>query len=76
MTTEERFTRLEDIMDRLATRALSLDEAMESLAQSLEHLSDTQADQYKRTQQQTRETDARIDKLVSAIGELTRKVQN
>jgi hypothetical protein len=80
MTSEERFERLEDILERLAVRVTALDDVMVSLAESEERLYDIQADhykrtqdQYKRTQEQFRQTDARIERLVSAIGELSRK---
>jgi hypothetical protein len=73
MTTEERFAKLEDVMDRLAARVLALDDALVSMAESQERLADIQADQYKRTQEQFRQTDTRIDRLVSAIGELARR---
>jgi hypothetical protein len=74
MTTEERFEKLENIMDRLAERTTVLDEAMVSLAES-------QEEQYRLTQKQFRDTDKRlaefgrktderIASLVSAIGEL------
>jgi hypothetical protein len=52
-----------------ADRAIRLDQAMVSLAESQEHLYEIQADQFKRTQEQFRKTDERIDRLVSAIGE-------
>ena len=73
MTTEEPFAKLEDVMDRLAARVLALDDALVSMAESQERLADIQADQYKRTQEQFRQTDTRIDRLVSAIGELARR---
>jgi predicted nucleic acid-binding Zn-ribbon protein len=76
MTSEERFERLEDILDRLAGRVAALDDALVSLAESQERLYDVQADQYKRTQEQFRQTDGRIERLVSAIGELTRKTKD
>jgi len=40
MTTEERFAKLEDVMDRLATRGLALDDARVSMAESQERLAD------------------------------------
>ena len=63
-------------MERLAGRVTALDGAMVSLAESQERLYDIQADQYKRTQEQFRQTDVRIERIVSAIGELSRKLKD
>jgi hypothetical protein len=73
MTTEERFEKLEDIVGRIAERVPALDKALVSLAESQERLYDIQADQYKRTQEQFRHTDIRIEKLGSAIGERAKR---
>src|SRR5437764_11019291 len=55
MTPEERFGNLERIVDRLAERQMSLDDALTSLIESQEQ-------QYRLTEEQFRRTDARIER--------------
>lgn len=65
MTVEERFEKLDGVMDRLA----ALDEAMVSLAESAE-------EQYRRTQEQFRQTDERISELRREVAERDLKTDN
>ena len=68
MTVEERFEKLEGVMDRLAERTAALDEAMVSLAESAEV-------QYRMTQEQFRRTDVQILQLRLDADEQSRQLR-
>jgi len=58
---EDQMARVVSTLDRLATNQVELDNALSTLA-----------DAHIKTQQQFRQTDARIDRLVLGIGDLIR----
>ena len=65
MTIDERFARIEHVTDDLAVR-------VDSIATHLETFIEEAASRDRLTDQRFRETDARIDKLISAMGEFLR----
>jgi phage tail tape-measure protein len=86
LTPEERFNRLEQVVQILAEGQLSLEKIVADLATETHRGFDRLAEQFAETDRRMRETDAqmrrtdermsktdeRIDKLVGAIGELIR----
>lgn len=74
MNSEERITRLETVVDKMADNMARLDEAMLSLAES-EIRTNQRIDQVaKELSESGKRTDERIQQLVSAIGALIQRL--
>jgi hypothetical protein len=83
MRHEERFDRLEKVVQILAEDQVNLQKIVADLATETRRGFDRVAEQFaetdrrmKETDRKMRETDGRIDKLVLAIGELIRQKPN
>jgi hypothetical protein len=83
MSHEERFDRLEKVVQILAEDQVNLQKIVADLATETRRGFDRVAEQFaetdrsmKETDRRMRETDERIDKLVLAIGELIRQKPN
>jgi hypothetical protein len=71
-TLEDQMAHVVATLDVLATNQNHLDEALATLADAQINLADAQI----RTQEQFRETDARISNLTSAIGQLIAEMRS
>ena len=69
----ERLDRLEKVIQILAEDQVSLQKLIAELATETRRGFDRVQKQFEQTDRRMRETDARIDKLVSAIGEFIRQ---
>jgi predicted nucleic acid-binding Zn-ribbon protein len=69
----ERLDRLEKVIQILAEDQISLQKLIAELATETRRGFDRVQEQFKETDRRMRETDGRIDKLVSAIGEFIRQ---
>jgi 1,2-phenylacetyl-CoA epoxidase catalytic subunit len=73
MTHGERLDRLEQVVHVLAEEQLSLERTVAEMATHMRAGFDQVAQMQRRTDEQMRQTDQRIDKLVLAMGEIIRR---
>src|SRR5437764_12619623 len=76
VTTEERFNRLEGLMERMAERTNALDDALVSMAQAQERLYEIQADEYARTQEQFRRVEEQFRQGEEQFRQMQRKMDD